>query len=97
MSQVEYVGYFVLAAVIVVGLFFTVTKPMTENTRQMTELTVELKNQREWQKSHEKEFKEQIAKNSGSHERIWKHNDEQDKTLQDHEKRITILENKGDD
>lgn len=97
MEQVEYVGYFVLAAVIVVGLFFTVTKPMTANTKQMTELTVELKYQREWQERHEKEFKEQIVKNSGSHERIWKHNDEQDKIIEDHEKRIIKLENKGGD
>lgn len=97
MEQVQYVGYFVLAAVIVLGLFFTVAKPLTANTKQMTELTVELKYQRERQEKHEKEFKEQIAKNSGGHERIWKHNDEQDRAIEDHEKRITILEQKGGD
>lgn len=31
-------------------------------------------------------------KNSKSHERLWNHNDEQDKRLEDHETRITVLE-----
>ena len=33
------------------------------------------------------------ARNSKSHERLWNHNDEQDKTLNDHEKRTVVLEN----
>ena len=36
---------------------------------------------------------DEIAKsNKASHERLWDHNDEQDKQLSDHEKRIGILE-----
>lgn len=34
------------------------------------------------------------AKNHESHSRIWKHNEEQDKELDNHEKRIIILEEK---
>lgn len=37
---------------------------------------------------------ELTEKNSKSHERIWKHNDEQDKQLGNHETRITLLEEK---
>lgn len=95
MPQVEYVGYFILAAVIVLGLFFTVTKPMKENTKQMTELTLEYKHQREWQKSHEESFNKQVEKNSEKHREIWEHNHEQDKKIQDHEVRIGLLEKKG--
>lgn len=32
-------------------------------------------------------------KNHKSHERIWQHNDAQDKKLDDHEKRLIIIEN----
>lgn len=39
---------------------------------------------------------ELTARNSKSHERIWKHNEEQDDKLNDHETRITILEKKGE-
>lgn len=36
---------------------------------------------------------DEIAKsNKASHERLWDHNEEQDKQLSDHEKRIGILE-----
>lgn len=34
------------------------------------------------------------TKNHESHGRLWKHNEEQDKELDDHEKRIIILEEK---
>ncbi|WP_418435018.1 hypothetical protein [Blautia sp.] len=37
---------------------------------------------------------ELTARNSKSHERLWKHNEEQDDKLHDHETRITILEKK---
>lgn len=35
---------------------------------------------------------ELTAKNSKSHERLWKHSDEQDKYIRNHETRITLLE-----
>ena len=34
------------------------------------------------------------ADNTASHDRLWKKNDEQDKTLNDHETRIKVLEEK---
>ena len=37
---------------------------------------------------------ELTTKNSKSHERLWGHNEEQDKKLEDHEKRIYRLEGK---
>ena len=35
---------------------------------------------------------ELTVRNSKSHERLWKHNEKQDTKIEDHEKRITILE-----
>lgn len=37
---------------------------------------------------------QQEQNNTEGHRRLWKHNDEQDATLNDHETRITILERK---
>lgn len=37
-------------------------------------------------------LKESNDSNAKAHKRIWEHNDEQDKEIQDHEMRITILE-----
>lgn len=37
-------------------------------------------------------LKESNDSNAKAHARIWEHNDEQDKEIQDHELRITILE-----
>jgi hypothetical protein len=39
-------------------------------------------------------LEELTTKNSKSHERLWKHNEEQDKAIQEHETRITLLEEK---
>ena len=40
----------------------------------------------------EREARDQRAHAAESHRRIWAHSDEQDERLEDHEKRITLLE-----
>lgn len=71
-----------------VGLFFTVGKPIINLNTNITTLTVTVA-------LLEKRFATSETKNSDSHARIWEHNEEQDKTLNDHEQRIGILE-RGD-
>ena len=43
-----------------------------------------------------KELEKQNEENRDSHDRLWRHNDKQDDMLNDHEKRITILESDND-
>lgn len=43
-------------------------------------------------KSLDSGLEELSIKNTKSHERIWKHNDDQDEKIRDHETRITLLE-----
>lgn len=42
-------------------------------------------------------LEELTAKNTKSHERIWKHNDDQDEKINDHETRIRVLEMEAKD
>lgn len=39
-----------------------------------------------------KEIEKDAETNAASHDRLWRHNDKQDDILNDHEKRITVLE-----
>ena len=69
------------------GLVVTLVRPMISLTKSITQLTTvvdRLKN----------DVEDTVDKNHESHRRIWAHNDEQDKTLTDHEKRIGFLEHK---
>lgn len=75
----------VLAAV--VGLFATVGAPVIRLNATMTRLSALVE-------QLEKKVDSQAASSKESHRRLWEHNDEQDEQLNDHEKRITILERK---
>ena len=92
MSEAEMVGAVVLALVTILGLFFTVAKPLAANTRQMTELSMQIKNLSELYDRHEEEFEKQILRNSDAHKRLWNHSVEQDQRLDNHEIRLTKLE-----
>lgn len=70
------------------GLLATIIKPITGLTRSITELTVVVKELR-------RDLDEQQAHASETHRRIWAKNDEQDKRLDEHDKRITRLEDHG--
>ena len=43
-----------------------------------------------------KEIEKDAENNMASHDRLWRHNDKQDDMLNDHEKRITVLEQTDD-
>lgn len=73
--------------VVILGLFAAVGAPVIKLITSISELTStvrELKN----------DFLSLTAKNTDSHRRIWAHNDVQDARLDDHEKRIVLLERK---
>ena len=80
--------------VVLVGLFTAICVPMIKasnaNTKAMTELTVTMQTLAEKLTSLE-------SNNTESHRRLWKHNEVQDKTIQDHEIRIISLEHKKGD
>lgn len=75
--------------VVLVGLFFTIYTPMSkstkENTKAMTELTVTLRVLGEKLNKFDED-------NTKSHRRLWNHEEQQDKMLNDHETRLQIIE-----
>ncbi len=73
--------------VVVAGLFLSVGAPVIRLNSTLTKLStlVEAVQSRQ---------DRQDPDNTDSHRRLWKHNDEQDAALNDHETRITILERK---
>lgn len=83
MTEWEVVG-------VIVALFtfaIAVGTPILKLNTSITRLITRLENLDEGLEALEE-------KNHKSHERIWKHNEEQDGKIQDHEKRIIILEEK---
>lgn len=74
--------------VALVGLVTGLVKPMISLTQSITKLTVMME-------QFAADFGELTAKNSSGHDKLWRKNEEHDHTLQDHEKRIVILEERG--
>lgn len=77
--------------VVLIGLFVTVGKPMVNNTKAMTELNCSLKQLTDQQKETQDELEEFKDKNTESHRRLWKHNEQQDAKLNEHDKEIMLL------
>lgn len=85
----------VTALVVLVGLFFTVGKPILALNRNIVELNLTMKQQATDIKRNAEEIKDQKKHAQESHKRLWEHNSEQDDQLKDHELRIGALEHKG--
>lgn len=75
-----------------VGLFFTVGKPIIDLNNNITLLNANVAQNNKELKEQKEELKEQKHNASKSHGELWDKNEEQDKVLQDHETRIQILE-----
>lgn len=75
----------VLVISALLGLFVVVAKPVVSLTQAITKLTATVE-------SIKADFDSMSLKNTESHRRIWDHNDEQDKQIMDHDRRITRLE-----
>ena len=86
MESNELIGMLVVALGSILGVGVTVVKPILEVVRTMTELNESIKNLTD-------KFNMFDIANSEAHKRLWRHNEEQDEKLQDHETRISIIEN----
>lgn len=73
--------------VTLVGLFFTVGKPIIELNKNITTLNVTVQ-------QNSKDIAEQQQKAHDSHQKLWEHNSRQDTQIADHEKRIYAMEQK---
>ena len=69
------------------GGIIVLVRPIVTLTKAITELTVTCKNL-------DGQFTAMQNKNTESHRRIWEHNDEQDKRLNNHEARIESIEHR---
>ena len=75
----------VTVLIALIGLFLTVGKPIIKLNETITKLTVTCNNL-------DKRFGKFEADNHDSHKRLWEHSTEQDRLLEEHDKRITVLE-----
>ncbi len=73
--------------VVIVGLVITVTTPLLKLNTSITELKTLLE-------SVMKKVETLDNNNTESHRRLWEHNTEQDKVLQNHEQRLHDLDGK---
>lgn len=72
------------------GLLATVTAPLIKLNGNITSLNVTLNQMR-------KDVDAQKESSKESHRRLWEHNEEQDKRLDEHDMRITLIEHHGKD
>ena len=85
----------VTVIIALVGLIVTVTTPLIKLNNNITRLTVILDGIKAELEEQKKALSAQKAESRESHRRLWAHNDEQDNTLNDHETRIRVLEQKN--
>lgn len=84
----------VTVVIALVGLFLTVGTPILKLNSNIVRLNASIDALREKTDRNEAELKDQKIHASESHRRIWEHNEEQDKRLSEHERRIGDLEKK---
>lgn len=91
MGQEQIVGYVVIGLVAIVGLFFTIGKPIINLNTSIVKLNVSVdrlqKDYEDLKKKAHDEVNELAVRNSDSHRRIFD-------TLDKHEDRIVKLESK---
>lgn len=83
----------VTVIIALVGLFVTVGKPIISLNKTVTTLNVNLEHYRDELAEQKADLREQRKSASDSHQKLWGKNDAQDKIIQDHETRISVLEN----
>lgn len=76
------------------GLFLTVGTPILKLNSNIVKLNCTMEALQEKTERNEKELREQKLHDHDAHQRLWDHNDEQDKQLSEHERRIGYLEKK---
>lgn len=86
MGTNEMIGLVIVALGSILSVGVIIVKPILKVVEVMTELTASVKALTE-------KFNKFEVNNHDDHKRIWCHNEEQDEKLQDHEKRIWLIEN----
>lgn len=84
----------VTVLIALVGLFLTVGTPILKLNANIVKLNCTMEAIQEKTDRNEKELKEQKLHDHDAHQRLWEHNEEQDKKLSEHERRIGYLEKK---
>ena len=96
MTEAEFMGMLVAALAGLFALFKAVAKPLisgvTELTKSITSLDDSVNRLQSDMAGIKKDLEKETAHSSQSRKRLWEHNEEQDKKLEDHEKRIYHLE-----
>jgi hypothetical protein len=77
-----------------VGLFFTIGKPIINLNGNIIKLNVSMEAANKRADKQERDLEEQKRCAHESHQKLWEHNAQQDETLREHEARIGKLENK---
>ena len=88
MNESEMIGLIVVSMGTILGVGVVVVKPILQVVKSITELNESIKSLTE-------KFNAFEVNNNNAHKRIWDHNDEQDEKLQDHEKRLSLIENRN--
>lgn len=83
MTEWEVFGVIVALVAFAISIGTPIVKLNTSITRLIDRLN-----------SLDGDMEELTVKNSKSHERLWKHNEKQDKRIEEHEVRISVLERK---
>lgn len=86
MGTNEMIGLIVVSLGSILSVGVIVVKPILQVVKSITELNDSIKALAE-------KFDKFEVNNHDDHKRIWNHNEEQDEKLQDHEKRIWLIEN----
>ena len=75
-----------------VGLFFTVGKPILNLNKNLVKFNISIEHNTSEIADLKTELAHQRSEATASHNRLWDHNDKQDKQLSEHELRIGLLE-----
>lgn len=87
-NEAEIIGLIIISMGTILGVGVIVVKPILEVVKSITELNESIKNLTGKVNIFE-------AANDKAHKRMWEHNEEQDEKIQDHEKRLSIIENRS--
>lgn len=88
--SVEWTVFEVVAAI--AALFLSIGVPVIRLNSSITKLTVMLERVEKDVAANRMALEQQRAAAKASHEKLWRHNDEQDAQLQNHETRLRVLE-----
>jgi hypothetical protein len=101
MTEIEYLGMLIPSLVTVGGLFAAIHKPLTENTKAMTTLSLQVQQLTKQFEKGEQNFEAYKIKVNDSQRRQWEVLDRHSKKLVKHDAELdnlkVMVESKGDE